>query len=303
MAETCVLGHAWTPGRVLCAVCGFGPRAVQPGQTTPVAQAEVVAAPELAVAGAARTGRSLQLDEPAAYLAPAAEPDVPAMVLSPDGQWAWDGTQWIPAPQQPEPAPQADLLPEPTTRRGRRSRRRGKDVPAAATTEPTGVADLATAPDHASRTARRADPKLLILLVLVLAIAAAADLALKLPPLGHKTASASSAPIVSAAATIAHQDAFATDILRGGALSEKAYRAKSGLYTSSVAQLVRTGMPPVAAPAVFAAQAHHGTGFCLVSGAEVTGRRFFLYDSVLGGVRPTVFATEAAALQGCSQQG
>ncbi len=290
MAETCVLGHAWTPGRVLCAVCGFGPRAIQPGQGAPAERVEVAAEPELAVAGfSTRTARGQQHDLPTAVASLPAEPAAPELVLSPDGQWAWDGTQWVPAPVQPEAAPQADLLPEPTPRRSRR-RGRAKDA-----------APVVAVPSHERSARRTADPKLLILLVLVLAIAAAADFALKLPPLGHKTSTTSSAPVVSAAATVAHQDAFAKGVLRGGAAAEKTYRAKSGLYTSSVAVLDKAGMPKVTTPAVFAAQAHHGTGFCLVSGAQARGHRFFLYDSVRGGVRPTVFATEAAALRGCSQ--
>jgi hypothetical protein len=72
--ETCVLGHAWQGGRVLCPVCGFG-RRVTPadGEAEQVTVTAVVAMP------AARAG------------------EVTSNTVSPDGKWAWDGDEWVPA--------------------------------------------------------------------------------------------------------------------------------------------------------------------------------------------------------------
>ncbi len=72
--ETCVLGHAWQDGRVLCPVCGFGRR------VTPVdGEAEAVTVTAVVAMPAARAG------------------EVTSATVSPDGHWAWDGDEWVPA--------------------------------------------------------------------------------------------------------------------------------------------------------------------------------------------------------------
>jgi hypothetical protein len=291
MATTCVLGHPWSDGMVLCPACGFGRRNIN--QADPIAaplaaeaQTSVQAAPVLVSAGAVGGG--------GIGGGPGTE-----QVLSPDGEWAWDGAAWVPAvapealahapvlPEVPVQGGLSDDAPPPHRRRGRRDRK-----------------DAATAPVDASEraAAHKSQQTRLLIGLVVLAVVVAGDIFLHLPPLGHKSSSSPAPAVVVHHPTgLAAHDAFAKQVLREGAAAETAYRAKSGLYTDSVAVLRAHGMPPVTAPAAFLAAGHHGTGFCLASTSAITSHRWFLYDSVKGGVQPTAFATAAGALAGCSQ--
>lgn len=298
MATTCVLGHAWNEGLVLCPRCGFGRRNLpeQAGLAQPQAATAQASVPAQAVAYA-------QTPVATAPVAQRVAATVPAMatvggppteqILSPDGQWAWNGLSWVPA-IPPPPAPLVDetsvlpAVPEMgdavPPRGGRRRAPRGR------VREPR------------DRAPHRVDPRLLLGGLLVVAALVAGDLALGLPPLGHP-ATAAPTVVVHHPSPVAVRDAAAKRTLVSGAKAETAYRAKSGLYSSRPRDLRTAGMPAVAAPAVFSAAAHHGTGFCLVAGAAASGTHFFLYDSVQGGLQRTVYPTAAAAAKGCSQTG
>lgn len=295
MATTCVLGHAWSEGMVLCPRCGFGRRNLsEPGAG--------LAQPQAAAAQANMPARSVAYAQ--APIAERVTATVPAMatvggppaeqILSPDGQWAWNGLSWVPAAPPPPPAPRVDeasVLPT-VPERGDGVRPRGgrRRAPRGRVREPR------------DRTPHRVDPRLLLGGALVVAALVGGDLALGLPPLAHQ-ATAAPPVVVHHPSPVAVRDAAAKRELISGAKAETAYRAKTGLYTSSAMDLQTAGMPAVAAPVVFSAVGHRGTGFCLVAGAAASGTHFFLYDSVKGGVQPTTYPTATAAAKGCSQTG
>ncbi len=115
MTTTCVLGHGWNEGWVLCPTCGFGKRNL-PGAHEPVAEL-------------ARTLKQTIREPVLVGTTPAAGPSsdgpssdgppqpVADRILSPDGYWAWDGAEWVPAdqpPAAPEPERAVDA-PTPVT--------------------------------------------------------------------------------------------------------------------------------------------------------------------------------------------
>lgn len=282
MATTCVLGHAWSEGTVLCPTCGFGRRNLPDAEAPQPVRARHAAPAHQTVAAAV----AAPLVQPTAAAVPAMAtvgapaPAQPELILSPDGQWAWNGLSWVPAiPPPPSADETAELAPVPDA---------GVDV------APRGGHRRAPS-EH------RVDPRLLFGGVLLVAALVAGDLALGLPPLGHQATAAPPPVVAHHPSPAAAHDAAARASLASGAKAEAVYRAKSGLYTSTAADLQTAGMPAVVAPTSFSAVGHHGTGFCLVAGA--TGNRFFLYDSVKGGVQPTVYPSHAAAAKGCSQTG
>lgn len=285
MAETCVLGHAWTQGRVLCPVCGFGPRAVPAGATTQVAP----------------TAQSAPLQRVAAPVPVAQAVSVsvgggaPERVLSPDGQWAWDGTQWQPTQVAAPPvAPAAASV-------------TGSVTTSVTTSVTESVTESVTAPvtappaaERASHAAsgRRVDPRLLLMLVVVIAAAAAADFFLKLPPLGHKSAAAPAVVVVHHSATSGRPGrasaAVDGDLARVAAAEARVYGA-AHTFTADAAVLRRAGATETAGDHVLVAA--KGLGYCAVVGTP--GSWYALNSHFAGILGTVVYATPAAAEATC----
>lgn len=114
MSDICGLGHPLTADQFKCPQCGLGrlpaPRTVEPlsppsSATTPPANKATTESPQAEV-------------PPLPSIPPPAPLVTTPMPASPDGQWAWNGWQWVPA-RSPVPAatlsapPMAESIPRP----------------------------------------------------------------------------------------------------------------------------------------------------------------------------------------------
>lgn len=309
MTTTCVLGHAWNEGAVLCPTCGFGRRvgaaaAIPTQAAAPITEQVAVSVGVGAGYADGYAGGAAQ----SAYSEPQATAD---LVLSPDGQWAWDGMSWIPATMltpQPEPQPAAEPVPTPDlTPTPVRSRRIGRATTGRVKTR------AARAPKDAQESnavkepgAHRVDPKLLLGGVLAVAAMVGADLLLHLPPLGHATTAAAAAPIVKGhprgpVRTGAQPDAATLrSDLRNAATVEKTFLTANGVYSTNPVQLTKDGFRHTGTDRILVAAAG-AAGYCLVdTQVGATPTTWYAYDSQRGGLQPRTFATEAAAVGSCA---